>query len=276
MAILLKGKPVAQAIKEATAAFAVQYPLTMAIIQIGNDEAGTAYRNFKKKQATLLGIKVQEFLFDDQAKQDEISRCIDMLNNDTDITGIFVEQPLPKNISSELLQTIHPEKDIDGITRINAGKLYLNEDGLRPATAEAILATCDHYGIDFTGKRVVVIGRSNVVGKPVAMMIIHRHGTVTVCHSKTKDLASVTREADILIAAVGQPNFITGNFVKDGVILLDAGYNVVGDVTFGDVDFASIEPKASMITPVPGGIGTVTNAIIFRNLVKAFDLQRLR
>lgn len=273
MAILLKGKPIAQAIKDEVAAFAATHTLTMAILQIGSEEAGTAYRTFKKKQADSLGIQVREFLFPVDTKEQDILTTIQTLNNDPAITGIFIEQPLPKKFSAELVQHIHPDKDIDGITRANAGKLYLNEAGIFPATAEAIIATCDHYGIALEGKRVAIVGRSNVVGKPVAMMVMHRHGTITVCHSRTKELAQVTKEADIVIAAIGKANMITGEYIGDGAVVLDAGYNVVGDASFGDVEFTSAETKAAMITPVPGGIGTVTNAVVFRNLVKAYRLQ---
>ncbi len=273
MAISLKGKPVAQGIKDEVALFAAEHPLTMAIIQIGEEESGTAYRNFKKKQADSLGIQVREFLFPVDAKESDILATIHTLNEDTSITGIFIEQPFPQGISPEIVQHIHPDKDIDGITRANAGKLYLNEPGIFPATAEAIIATCEHYGVELQGKRVAIVGRSNVVGKPVAMMVMHRHGTITVCHSRTKDLAQVTKEADIVIAAIGKANMITGDYIREGAVVLDAGYNVEGDASFGDVEFATAEPKASMITPVPGGIGTVTNAVVFRNLVKAYRLQ---
>ena len=286
MASLLKGKPIADKIKAEVKEFAEKNKLTIAIIQIGDDPSSTAYREFKVKQANKLGIIFEEYTFDKEVNETlctlsisdvnetDITMLIDELNERKDINGIFVEQPIPKNFDTQnILSHISPLKDIDGIAELNAGRLYLNKEGLFPATAEAIMETLDFYNIDVKGKRVVIIGRSNVVGKPVAMMVLHKHGTVTICHSRTENLPQVASEADILIVAVGKAEMVTGDYIKEGAIVIDAGYNVVGGKSLGDVEFASAEKKASAITPVPGGIGTVTNAVIFKNLVKAYNLQ---
>lgn len=270
----LYGKDVASKINSNIKQISKEKELKMAIIQIGNDKASTSYRKFKKRQAKKLNVDIVEYVYDRNESQKEIIDNIENLNKDKNIHGIFIEQPIPKKYDSEkIIEKIYFEKDIDGITSINAGNLYLNKTGLFPATAEAIIKILDHYDIKIKGKRVVIIGRSNIVGKPVAMMVMHRHGTITVCHSRTKKLKKISKEAEILIAGVGKAKMIDSNYISDNTVVLDAGYNVVKGKTYGDVDYDDVFEKAKYITPVPGGVGSVTTAIIFNNLLKAYKLQ---
>ncbi len=271
---LLKGKPVAEKILNNIKEYASKNSLKMAIVQIGNDNASTWYRNFKSKKAKKLGIKTEEYLFSKNENQNVIMKKIEELNQDRSITGIFLEQPLPDNFDKNIIvDSIEPLKDIDGITTLNAGKLYLNKNGLFPATAKAIIEILDFYDIKIKGKRVVIIGRSDIVGKPVGFLIMHRHGTITICHSRTENLSEVAREGDILIAAVGKAKMIKNDFVKKNAVVVDAGYNVEGEEVYGDVDLNDVKNKARCITPVPNGVGTVTTSMIFKNLILAHKYQ---
>jgi len=274
MATLLEGKVLARRLNEETAEYARNHQLTLAIIQAGNDPASLAYREFKTRQAHKLGIVFEEYLFDAYVPQAEIESLIDRLNKRPEITGILLEQPLPDEYDAQaLMELIAPEKDIDGVTSANAAQLYFNKPGLFPATAEALMSLLDYYDIDPKGKEAVVVGRSNIVGKPAALLLLHRHATVTVCHSRTENLAEVVRRGDIVVAAVGKANLLKKDYFKEGAVILDAGYNLVQGQTTGDVDFKGASTRASAITPVPGGVGSVTTAAVFKNLVKAHGLQ---
>ena len=271
---LLKGKPVAENILNNIKEYASKNSLKMAIVQIGDDSASTWYRNFKSKKAKILGIETEEYLFNKNDNQNKIIKKIEELNHDRSITGIFLEQPFPDNFDkNKIVDSINPLKDIDGITTLNAGKLYLNKNGLFPATAKAIIEILDFYDIKIKGKRVVIIGRSDIVGKPVGFLIMHRHGTITICHSRTENLSEVAREGDILIAAVGKAKMIKNDFVKKNAVVVDAGYNVEDKEVNGDVDFKNVKNKAGFITPVPNGVGTVTTSMIFKNLILAHKYQ---
>ncbi len=274
MAKILKGKPVAEKLIEQIKSFTSKHRLKMAILQVGNDSASSWYRKFKLKTAKKLNVKAEEYTFDTDIDEEKILKKIEELNSDDSVNGIFLEQPILGNFHEDkIINTINPIKDIDGITNKNCAKLYLNQKGLFPATAKSIIEILDFYNIKIKGKRVVIIGRSNIVGKPVALMFMHRHGTITVCHSRTQHLDKVVREGDIVVAAVGKAKLIKKGFVKKNAVVLDAGYNVEGKKVFGDVDFEEIKNIAGAITPVPNGVGKVTTAMIFNNLVQACKYQ---
>ena len=274
MAILLEGKAPAGRINAETAAYASQNELTLAVIQVGDDPASKAYREAKKRLANKTGIIFEEYLFDTFVPVHEIEGLIRQLNSREEITGIFIEQPLPRGYDPvRLLELVNPLKDIDGVTAANGANLYFNRPGLFPATAESLMRILDFYKIDPRGREAVVVGRSNIVGKPAALLLLHRHATVTVCHSRTRSLKEVVQRGDIVVAAVGKPELLKGNFFKKGAVVLDAGYNVIDGKAEGDVDFNGALENVSAITPVPGGVGSVTTASLFHNLVKAHQLQ---
>ncbi len=274
MAILLRGKPVADALKTEITDFSREHRITIAVIQVGNDEASTAYRKAKTRRAVELGIRFEEYLFDVFVPIEDILSLIERLNARDEINGIFVEQPLPRGFDKEAIaDAIRPDKDIDGSTKGNSAALYLGKKGIFPATAEAVMAILRYYDVQPGGRTAVVVGRSNVVGKPLSMMLLHADATVTVCHSKTADLSGVVSRGDIVVAAVGKAGLIGAGHIKEGAVVIDAGYNVGAEGVSGDVDFKNAETKAEMITPVPGGVGSVTNVMVFSNLVKAYKIQ---
>ena len=274
MATLLEGKTLAGQINAVTAEYASKHDLTLAVIQVGDDPASGAYREAKKRQAHRLGIIFEEYLFDTFVPAREIESLIRQLNSREEITGIFIEQPLPRGYDPvSLLELVDPVKDIDGVTSANAANLYLNRPGLFPATAEALMRILEFYHIDPKGKEAVIVGRSNIVGKPAALLLLHRHATVTICHSRTQALKEVVRRGDIVVAAVGKAELLKGDDFKNEAVVLDAGYNVTEGRTVGDVDFEGAAAHVSAITPVPGGVGSVTTASLFHNLVKARQLQ---
>ena len=201
----------------------------------------------------------------------ELLALVEALNRDDNVHGILVQLPLPSQIDSEkVLRAILPEKDVDGFHPTNMGQLVIGSSLLVPCTPLGVITLLDRYGIGIEGKHAVVLGRSNIVGKPVSLLLLARNATVTICHSRTRDLESVTRQADILIAAVGRANFVTGDMVKDGAVVIDVGINRVDGKLVGDVDFDAVEKKASFITPVPGGVGPMTIAMLMENTMKAF------
>ena len=203
--------------------------------------------------------------------EEQLLNLIDELNSNSNVHGILVQLPLPDQIDSEkILQAIDPKKDIDGFHPFNVGKLVVGNALLTPCTPTGIIELLDHYGIEISGQHAVIIGRSNIVGKPVSMLFLHRNATITICHSQTKNLENVTRGADILIAAVGRAHFVTENMVSKGAVVIDVGINRVDGKLTGDVDFESVSKKASYITPVPGGVGPMTIALLMENTLKAF------
>ena len=250
--------------------------LGLVVIQIGNDPASDVYVRQKKKMAEDLGYNFNHINLDENVNEDEILAIIDKLNNDDMVDGILVQMPIPSALNVKRIQNaILPYKDVDGLTDINIGKLVHNEDSLVACTPMGIIDLLDYYNIDIEGKNVVIIGRSDLVGKPLASLMINRNATVTLCHSKTINLDFYTKNADILVVAIGKPNFIKKDNVKEGVIIIDVGINrMTNGMLCGDVDFDNVKDKASYITPVPGGVGQMTVAELALNTYKAHMLRK--
>ena len=249
----------------------------LAVIMVGNDKASQIYVKNKSKVCEEIGITFEEYLLNENIKQDELINLIEKLNQDDSINGILLQSPIPSNLDiNEAFRKISPEKDVDGFNPINVGKLALNQDTFVSCTPYGIMKMFESYDIDLTGKNVTIIGRSNIVGKPLIQCCLNKNATVTVCHSKTKDLKEHTKNADILIVAIGKPKFVTDDMVKDGAVVIDVGINrdENGKLT-GDVDFESVEKKASYITPVPGGVGPMTIAMLMNNVIKATENSKI-
>lgn len=258
----------------------------IAFIRVGEDPASVSYVKSKNRTAEKIGIKPLLFALEDTTAQEQLFELIDKLNADSSVNGILIQSPLPNGLDEQAaFNRIDPLKDVDGFHEINAGRIVQeNDKGFASCTPIGIIEICKREGISLKGKRVVVLGRSQIVGKTFALLAMQNNefanATVTVCHSRTKDLPSVTREADILVAAIGRPKMVTADMVKDGAVVIDVGINRVEDATakrgyriVGDVDFEAVEPKVSRITPVPGGVGPMTVAMLMMNTVKAYDLQ---
>ena len=235
--------------------------------------ASRVYVNNKKKACGVCGIYSEEHALPESTTEDELLSLIASLNKRSDIHGILVQLPLPKGIDSEkVLLAIDHRKDVDAFHPVNVGKIMIGDYDFLPCTPAGVMELIHLTGIEVSGKECVVVGRSNIVGKPQAMLLLHENGTVTVCHSRTKNLAEVCRRADILVAAVGKPRFITADMVKDGAVVIDVGMNRVDGKLCGDVDFDEVSKKASAITPVPGGVGPMTIAMLMKNTVRAAQL----
>ena len=281
MAKLIDGKAVSARIKEEvrqeTAAFMEKYGIqpSLAVVIVGNDPASRVYVNNKKKACELMGFKSIEYALPEDTTQEELIALVKKMNVDPAINGILVQLPVPKHINDmAVIKSINPKKDVDAFHPENVGRIMVGEYKFLPCTPAGAIELLDSAGVDVAGKNCVVIGRSNIVGKPMAMLLLHRNGTVTICHSRTKDLTAITREADILVAAVGKPNFVTGDMVKEGAVVIDVGINRLENGKLcGDVNFAEVEPKASFITPVPGGVGPMTIAMLMRNTLTAAKIQ---
>lgn len=237
------------------------------VLQYGEDAASKAYVNRIKKNCENIGIEFEYQQF--TSSTDDFLEKLQSANEDPDITSIMVQQPLPEELKMSL-EMINPSKDIEGITSASLGKLFAGYETLVPCTAEACMEIIDYYDIPLKGQRAVVVGRSNIVGKPVSILLQQQHATVTMCHSRTRDLNFELKNADIIIAAVGRPKLITGDMIAEDSIVIDVGTNFVDGKLIGDVDYESASEKAAMITPVPGGVGTVTNQVLMRNIVKSF------
>lgn len=248
----------------------------LVIIQVGNNPASTKYIQYKKLFANRVGATVTHAQYEDTITEDELVKNINSFSNDASVHGIIVQLPLPKNIRPWIiLDAIDPKKDVDGLTSFNLRHVYENNEIILPATTKGIFTLLSNYNISLDGKHVVVVGRSSLVGKPTALASINRNATVTVCHSHTKDLASITKSADILIVAIGQPNLIKEEYIKDNCVIVDVGITVGEDnKVSGDVLLSSISEKADAISPVPGGVGPMTIVSLFENLLQAFELQR--
>lgn len=279
MSNLIEGKLVAAAVKERLAAEVTQlkekriYPC-LAVILVGEDPASQVYVKNKQKVCDEIGITSKQYNLSADSGQEALLRLIYDLNIDDEINGILVQLPLPEGYDEkEVLEAISPYKDADAFHPRNVGKIVIGEYDFLPCTPAGIMELLDYYNIDVTGKECVVVGRSNIVGKPMSLLLLNKNGTVTTAHSKTKDLADVTRRADILVAAVGKPNFITADMVKDGSVVIDVGINRVDGKLCGDVDFENVSRKTSWITPVPGGVGPMTIAMLMQNTVTAAILQ---
>ncbi len=241
---------------------------------MGDDPASRVYVNNKKKACAVCGIRSEEYALPAETTEDELIELIKKLNEKDDIDGILCQLPLPSHINEEkVLLTIDSNKDVDAFHPVNVGKIMIGNFDFLPCTPAGVMELIKLSGIDPSGRECVVVGRSNIVGKPQAMLLLHANGTVTICHSRTKNLAEVTKRADILVAAVGKPKFITADMVKDGAVVIDVGMNRVDGKLCGDVDFEPVSEKASAITPVPGGVGPMTIAMLMRNTLKAAKLH---
>ncbi len=247
----------------------------LAVIIVGDDPASRVYVNNKKKACEACGFYSEEHALPADTSEEELLKLIDELNYRKDINGILVQLPLPKGIDSEkVLLSIRPEKDVDAFHPVNVGKIMIGNFDFLPCTPAGVMELIHLTDIDVCGKECVVIGRSNIVGKPQAMLLLHENATVTICHSRTKDLKEVTKRADIIVAAVGKAKFVTADMVKEGAIVIDVGMNRDENGKLcGDVDYESAEPVASAITPVPGGVGPMTIAMLMKNTIKAAILQ---
>lgn len=243
----------------------------LAVIMIGEDTSSKIYVRNKSKACEEIGIEYEEFLLKDTIQMEELLKLIDTLNKRQDVHGILLQSPIPNNLDINLaFKSIVPEKDVDGFNPVNVGRLCLNQDGFVSCTPFGVMKLLEEYNIDVEGKNAVIIGRSNIVGKPMAQCLLNKNATITICHSKTKKLDKITKTADILISAVGKPKFVKKNMVKEGAVVIDVGTNRLEDGKLvGDVDFDEVAPITSYITKVPGGVGPMTIAMLMTNIVKA-------
>jgi methylenetetrahydrofolate dehydrogenase (NADP+)/methenyltetrahydrofolate cyclohydrolase len=249
--------------------------VALAVIIVGDNQASRVYVDFKKKDCALTGIKSLEFALPAETTQAELLALIEELNARRDINGILCQLPIPKHLDEKaVLNAIAPEKDVDAFHPVNVGHIMLGDCLLLPCTPAGIMEMLYEQGVEIAGKHCVVMGRSNIVGKPMAMLMLKENATVTICHSKTVDLPSITRQADILIAAVGVTKIVKADMVKEGAVIIDVGMNRDENGKLcGDVDFDDVEPKVSMITPVPGGVGPMTRAMLLKNTITAAKIQ---
>lgn len=273
MAILIDGKAISASVREEMKAevAAMETKPGLAVIIVGNDPASKTYVKNKKKGCEQVSFYSEVHELPENTTQQELIALVNKLNGDEKIHGILVQLPLPRHLDDKaVIAAIDPRKDVDAFAEVNVGKIMIGNHSFLPCTPAGIMVLLERSGIDISGKECVVVGRSNIVGKPMAMLLLGANGTVTVCHSKTRDLAEVTRRADILVVAIGKADFITGDMVKEGAVVIDVGMNrnAEGKLT-GDVDFKSVEPKASYITPVPGGVGPMTITMLLRNTITA-------
>ena len=281
MAILMDGKALSArqmaALKERVDALKSKgKSVGLAVILVGDDPASQVYVRNKGKACEELGILSRTLRLPAETTQEALEEEIDRLNRDEEIDGILVQLPLPRHLNeAQALAKIAPEKDVDGFHIQNAGKLFTGQPCVVACTPKGILYMLKACGVPLEGKEAVVIGRSNIVGKPIAMLLLNENCTVTLCHSRTKDLSAHTRRADILVAAVGKPRFVTGGMVKPGAAVVDVGINRVDGKVVGDVDFASVEPVAGYISPVPGGVGKMTICMLMENTVEAAERKAI-
>lgn len=281
MAQIIDGKAVSASVKQEVAdecakIFAEKgIKPGLAVIIVGDDPASRVYVNNKKKACELVGFISREYALPAETTQDELLSLVDTLNNDNEINGILCQLPLPKHLDEKaVIEAISPKKDVDAFHAVNVGKIMIGDFDFLPCTPAGVMELLAYYNIDITGKECVVLGRSNIVGKPMSMLLLHKNGTVTVCHSHTKNLEEVCKRADILVAAVGIPKFVKANMVKENAVVIDVGINRDENGKLcGDVDFADVESLASYITPVPGGVGPMTIAMLMKNTLTAFKLQ---
>ena len=275
MAVLIDGKKISQEIKdelkeEVSRLKGEGKHICLAVVQVGNDPASTVYVNNKKKACAYIGIESQSYELLESTSEEELVDLVKRLNASPEVNGILVQLPLPAHINEDrIIRTISPDKDVDGFHPVSVGRLWIGEPGFLSCTPAGIIQLLKRSGISIEGKECVIIGRSNIVGKPMAALLLRENGTVTVTHSRTKDLKEVTKRADILIVAIGRQKMITSEYVKEGAVVIDFGMH--RDETnhlCGDVDFADVEPKVSAITPVPGGVGPMTIAMLMNNCVE--------
>ena len=280
MAKLIDGKVISAAVKDEVAKEVTKLKekgITpgLAVIIVGEDPASKVYVANKEKACEQLGMASFKYALPEDTTEEELLALVNKLNSDPEVHGILCQLPLPKHLNEELIiNTILPEKDVDAFHPQNVGKIMIGNYDFLPCTPAGVMEMLNYENIDITGKECVVIGRSNIVGKPMSMLLLHKNGTVTVCHSRTANLKEVCRRADILVAAVGRANFVTADMVKDGAVVIDVGINRLDNGKLcGDVNFAEVEPKASYITPVPGGVGPMTIATLMKNTLTAAKKQ---
>ncbi|MGN0632074.1 MAG: bifunctional methylenetetrahydrofolate dehydrogenase/methenyltetrahydrofolate cyclohydrolase FolD [Ruminococcus sp.] len=281
MAQIISGKVVSaevrEKIKKETAALIESAGIHpgLAVILVGNDPASQVYVRNKQLACEELGFNPFEYKLSENTTQEQLLDLINVLNKDPKVHGILVQLPLPDHLDEQsVLYSIAPEKDVDAFHPLNVGKIMIGSYSFLPCTPAGVMELIDWAGIEVSGKNCVVVGRSNIVGKPMAMLLLQRSGTVTICHSKTKNLKEVCAEADILVVAIGKPKFITGDMVKEGAVVIDVGINRdENNKLCGDVDYESVEPKAGWITPVPGGVGPMTITMLMKNTLRAAKLQ---
>ncbi|HWT26993.1 MAG TPA: bifunctional methylenetetrahydrofolate dehydrogenase/methenyltetrahydrofolate cyclohydrolase FolD [Mobilitalea sp.] len=276
MALIIDGKKISSEIKDELKEKIAELSLngiqiTLAVIQVGNDPASTVYVGNKKKACEYVGIRSLSYELPESTTQEELLELVSKLNEDSSVNGILVQLPLPRHIDEDtVIQTIDPNKDVDGFHPINVGKLSIGQRGIISCTPAGIIQLLKRSNISIEGKECVIIGRSNIVGKPMSMLMLKENATVTICHSRTKQLEEVAKRADILIAAIGKPKFITKDFVKDGAVVIDVGMNRdENNKLCGDVDYNDVYDKVSAITPVPGGVGPMTIAMLMSNCVES-------
>lgn len=242
----------------------------LAVILVGEDKASQIYVKNKSKACLEVGINYEEFFLTNDTTMEQLLALIDRLNAREDIHGILLQSPMPKHLNiDEAFERISPKKDVDGFNPVNVGKLCLNQDGFVSCTPAGIMKMFEKYNINLEGKNAVVLGRSNIVGKPMSLCLLNNDATVTICHSKTQNLSEITKNADIIVVALGKPKFLTKDMVKEGAVVIDVGINRTENGIVGDVDFENVKEVASYITPVPGGVGPMTVAMLMSNVVKA-------
>ena len=280
MAEIISGKIVSEQVKNRVKAEAEKLKeqgvnIGLAVVIVGNDPASRVYVNSKKKACEYVGFNSYEYALDENITQQELLDLVEVLNNDKKVNGILVQLPLPKHIDENaIINAISPEKDVAAFHPFNVGKIMIGDFAFLPCTPAGVMELIDSTGVEIAGKSCVVIGRSNIVGKPMAMLLLHRSGTVTICHSKTHNLKEICKNADILVASVGKPNFVTANMVKEGAVVIDVGINRLENGKLcGDVKFDEVSEKAGWITPVPGGVGPMTIAMLMQNTLTAGKLQ---
>jgi methylenetetrahydrofolate dehydrogenase (NADP+)/methenyltetrahydrofolate cyclohydrolase len=281
MAQIIDGKIVSKLVKDNIKSIIESKKISpsLAVILVGNDPASLTYVRNKTKECIEVGISPKDYHLPEDTSEEKLLELIGNLNKDDDIDGILVQLPLPKHINTDkILNAISPYKDVDGFHPENVGKLMIGTPFVEPCTPKGIIRLLEHYGISVEGKRAVVLGRSNIVGKPMAIMLLHRNATVTICHSKTKDLSEITKQADILVSAIGIPNFVKADMIKKDAVVIDVGINKVEEngksKLVGDVDFENVKEVASYITPVPGGVGPMTRAMLLENTVNLALFRR--
>ncbi|MGI6676766.1 MAG: bifunctional 5,10-methylenetetrahydrofolate dehydrogenase/5,10-methenyltetrahydrofolate cyclohydrolase [Bacilli bacterium] len=274
--IILDGKKTAESLikKIAGEVAAINEDITLALIMVGKNPASQVYVRNKIKACDEAGIRVKDYFLDEKIPQKELLKIIAECNADPKIHGILVQLPLPSHLNeSEIINAIDPLKDVDGLTIVNQGKLMVGSDAIAPATPKGVITLLQKYFVEIAGKNAVVVGRSSLVGKPAALLLLQKNATVTIAHSKTANLREVTRRADILVVAVGKPRFITADMVKKDAVVVDVGINKVEGKIVGDVDFAGVKEVASYITPVPKGVGPMTIASLLENILLCYKKQ---
>ncbi|HET9870223.1 MAG TPA: bifunctional methylenetetrahydrofolate dehydrogenase/methenyltetrahydrofolate cyclohydrolase FolD [bacterium] len=279
MPLILDGKAAAQAVRDGLKAEMEKLPPGsrpgLAVVLVGDNPASLVYVGMKKKACEALGYHSEEVKLPKETTQDQLAAVIDRLNRDPKVHGILVQLPLPKHLSTDrVIDAIDPRKDVDGLHPANLGKLLAGEKGLRPCTPLGVMTLLDHFRVPLAGKRAAVIGRSNLVGKPLGLLLLEADATVTLCHSKTAGLGDVLRQADLVVAAIGRPLFVKADMIKPGAVVVDVGTSKGGDGRLlGDVDYGPVSQVASAISPVPGGVGPMTIALLLRNTFQAFRDQ---